>query len=352
MEKGKYIILFLILIIIGVLAWIFWPRKVISPFAEVKFTQNSLEKYDFDNLAKRQGIASNIEILGKIKAVEDRRAAAAKAMASQGKNKYDFETREIRFLSDGKKISGMMNIPEGATTRVAHTPVVIMIRGYAEKENYFVGSGTLKVADELAKAGFVTISLDFLGYGNSDSDSSDVLEARFHKVVEVLDLIESIKQLPWVDKNKIGIWAHSNGGQIALSVLEITGQKYPTILWAPMTNPFPQSLIDTADEGEERQKATDFVNLFLKYYDGRRYAFENYYEWINAPILIQQGTADSLVKVEWQTDVFNKLKLLNKDVELIIYDGADHNMNPAAAGWTKAVGRDIEWYNDRLYNNL
>jgi len=327
-------------VLIGVLGYFFWPRKVVSPFAEVKFTEKSLEKYDFDNLAVRTLDPSNskivgagfmpaqIEILGPIKAVEDRR-----------KEKYNFETREIRFKSDNKYISGMINY---FNDNKKHG-IIIMIRGYSPKENYYVGSGTWKVADELARQlpGFATISIDFLGYGNSDSDSADVLEARFHKVVEVLDLIESVKQLSWVDKNKIGIWAHSNGGQIALSVLEITGEQYPTILWAPMTNPFPQSLIDTADEGEERQKATDFVNLFLKYYDGRRYAFENYYEWIQAPILIQQGTADSQVKVEWQQDVVSKLKLLNKNVELVIYDGADHNMK---GGWDEAVERDVNWY--------
>lgn len=281
-----------------------------------------------------QGSARTQEILGSIKAVEDRR-----------KNSYDFETREIRFKSDGKWVSGMINIPEGSTTRVARTPIIIMIRGYAEKEGYYPGSGTWKVADELAKVGYTTISLDFLGYGNSEAESSDVLEARFHKVIEVLDLIQSIKQLPWVDKDKIGIWAHSNGGQIALSVLEISGEKYPTVLWAPMTLSFPQSLIDTSDEGEARQKAIDFVNLFKKYYDPRRYAFENYYEWINAPILIQQGTADNQVKVEWQQNVVNNLKLLNKNVELQIYDGADHNMK---GSWDKAVKISQEWFNTKI----
>ena len=45
---------------------------------------------------------------------------------------------------------------------------------------------------------------------------------------------------------------------------------------------------------------TDFVNAFLQHYDGRRYAFENYYSWINAPILIQQGTADEKEAVRRQ----------------------------------------------------
>lgn len=345
----KWIVLGIILVLVGGIGYFFWPRKIIDPLANVQFTEKSLEKYDFDAISKRQGVASEIGILGLIKAVEDRRVAVVKAKTGQGKIKYavpagrqDFTTREIRFKSDGKWVSGMINYwPEKSSL----SKVIIMIRGYAEKDGYYPGYGTWKVADELAKAGYVTISLDFLGYGNSEAESSDVLEARFHKVIEVLDLIQSVKQLPWVDKSKIGIWAHSNGGQIVMSVLEITGEKYPTILWAPMTRSFPNSLIETADPGEDKEKAIAFVNLFEKYYDSRRYAFENYYEWINAPILIQQGTLDSQVKVLWQQEVVDKLNLLNKNVELQIIAGADHNMNGL---WAETVERDVEWFNSHF----
>lgn len=294
-----------------------------------------LQKYDFDSLRKRGGVVSEIEILGEIKEVEARR-----------KEKVNFTTREIRFKSDGKWVSGMINMPIDVGTRHGvFLPVIIMIRGYAEKAGYYPGSGTWRVADELAKEGYATISLDFLGYGNSDVESTDVLEARFHKVIQVTDLIESVKALPWVDRSRIGIWAHSNGGQISLSVLEVTGEKYPTVLWAPMTNPFPQSLIDTADEGEQRDKAIAFVNSFLKYYDGRRYAFENYYDWIEAPILIQQGTKDIWCKVEWQEDLQDKLKKMGKSVDLVVYDRADHNMIPK---WTEAVEEGVGWFNFNL----
>lgn len=330
---SKWVILGLLILLCGA-CFLFWPKRVISPLVDIVFTEHSLEKYDFDNLIKRQGKASGIKILGPIKAIEDRRRTLKIKDLS-------FLTREISFESDGKKVSGMINYFDDNKIR----PVVIMIRGYAEKEGYYPGSGTWKVADELAKEGYVTVSLDFLGYADSDADSADVLEARFHKVSEVLDLIESVKQLPGVDKERIGIWAHSNGGQIALSVLEINGENHPTILWAPMTNPFPQSLIDTADEGEQKDQAIKFVNLFTKYYDPRRYAFENYYEWINSPILIQQGLMDSQVKVEWQEDVVSKLKMFDKNAELKVYEGADHNMN---GSWQEAVEKSKQFY--KKYN--
>jgi alpha-beta hydrolase superfamily lysophospholipase len=110
--------------------------------------------------------------------------------------------------------------------RSSLSKVVIMVRGYAEKEGYYVGSGSYRMADELAKNGLVTISVDFLGFGNSEAESTDVLEARFEKVVTVMDLVATVKSLPWVDKNRVGIWAHSNGGQIVLSTVEVLGRKY------------------------------------------------------------------------------------------------------------------------------
>ncbi|MCX6727026.1 MAG: prolyl oligopeptidase family serine peptidase [Candidatus Shapirobacteria bacterium] len=303
---------------------------MVSPKGETKKDINlNLAKYDFDSLKTRQGIGSEIVVGGPIKAVEDRRKAANKVYES------NFQTREIYFTSNGKKISGMMNFyPEKSSL----SPVIIMIRGYAEKAGYYPGSGSWAVADKLAEAGYATISVDFLGFADSDPESTDVLEARFEKVESVLDLIESIKLLPWVDKNRIGIWAHSNGGQITLSVLEVTGGKYLTVLWAPMTQKFPDSVLSTIDEGSPvKQVMADFE----KHYDARRYAFENYYPWIKASMLIQQGTADDQVKVDWQQSVVTGLKSLGKEIELVIYQGDDHNLKK---NWEKAVEKDLEYY--------
>ena len=228
------------------------------------------------------------------------------------------------------------------------SPVVIMVRGYAEKEGYYVGSGTWRVADQLAKAGFMTISLDFLGFGESDGESTDNLEARFEKVVSLLDLMAIVEDLPFVDKDNISFWAHSNGGQIVLSVLEVTGGNYPTVLWAPMTNPFPKSVLSTIEE--DSQVKAD-IESFMKYYDERRYAFENYYSWINGPVLILQGDNDSWCEVEWQEKVVGDMVSLGKKAELIVMSGADHNMaSPPAGGWEEAVKISTQFYEELLVN--
>jgi uncharacterized protein len=316
----------------------------ISKQEEIKKNTGYLAQYNFENLRKRENKASKIKIVGESVVLDEARKNVLKAYEKEGIKKEDnFKSYEITFESNGKTISGMMNIP--MTPMSNKMPVVIMIRGYAENEGYFVGSGSWKAADELARNGFVTVSLDFLGYGLSTGESKDILEARFEKPVGVLDLIESVKALDFVDGTKIGIWSHSNGGQIAISVLEITGQNYPTVLWAPMTNPFPASVLETMDDSENGKIVKQKIADFEEDYDSKLYSIDNFYEWINSPILIHQGTADVWCKVKWQQDLQKRLKKLGKDVELDIRQGNDHNLKQS---WDEVIKMDIEFYKNKF----
>jgi len=303
-----------------------------------------LAQYNFENLRKRENKASKIEIVEENKTLEEARKNLIKAYAKEGiKKENNFTSYVISFESNGKKISGMMNLP--MTPMSNKMPAIIMIRGYAESQGYFVGSGSWKAADELARNGFITISLDFLGYGLSDGESKDILEARFEKPVSVLDLIAAVKKLDYVDNTKIGIWSHSNGGQIAISVLEITGENYPTVLWAPMTNPFPQSILETMDDSEGGKIVKQKIADFEQDYDSKLYSIDNFYEWINSPILIHQGTADVWCKVEWQRNLQSRLEKLGKEVRLDVRQGSDHNLKQS---WDEVIKMDIEFFREKF----
>ncbi|MDD2483312.1 MAG: alpha/beta fold hydrolase [Candidatus Shapirobacteria bacterium] len=344
----KFWWLILILIVIGISYWFLNNREIeiINPLVKTeKIEKNTgwLAKYNFENLRKRENKASEIKTVGKVLVVEEARKELIKRGDLEGK-KFNFESKAISFESNGKKISGMMNIP--MTPMSNKLPTIIMIRGFAESEGYFIGSGSWKAADELARNGFITISLDFLGFGLSDSESTDILEARFEKPMSVLDLIESVKSLDIVDSEKIGIWAHSNGGQIAISVLEITGQSYPTVLWAPMTNPFPKSVLEMVDDQSEGSlKVKQRIEEFEKEYDSKLYSIDNFYDWIEVPILIHQGTADVWCKVEWQQDLQKKLKKLGKEVILDIKEGSDHNLKQS---WQEVMDEDIKFFKEKF----
>ena len=305
-----------------------------------------LAQYNFENLRKRENKGSIINEIGKALVVEEARKTVVDKYNEEGiVKKNNFVSKAISFESNGKKISGMMNIPASADASARRSPAIIMIRGFADSEGYFIGSGSWKAADELARNGFVTISLDFLGYGLSGGESKDILEARFEKPVGVLDLIESVKKLKYVDPEKIGIWAHSNGGQIAISVLEITGKNYPTVLWAPMTNPFPMSILETMDDSEGGLAVKKKIEDFEKEYDSKLYSIDNFYSWIEAPILIHQGTADVWCKVKWQADLKKELEKYNKEVYLDIREGSDHNLKES---WDEVIKMDIEFFKNKM----
>lgn len=316
-KKQWLIISLLITAVIAVIVWWRWPgaREWVSPLPLTQ-TEKPLEKYSFERLRQKDYQGGNIVVDG---------------------DKF--------FLTyEGKRVSGQINVPKGE----GPFPVVIMLRGYVDKEVYQTGIGTRKTAAVLVQNGFMTLAPDFLGYGESDPESNDILEARFEKIVTAMYLLHAVCQLPQpkADCDKLFLWGHSNGGQIALSILAITGQAIPTSLWAPVSKPFPYSILyysdDLSDRGKMIRKA---VADFETDYNADDYSVTNYYTLIKAPLQIHQGTADESVPKSWSDQLVADLKQIMIDVTYNVYTGADHNMNPA---WNTVVGRDVVWFTDHL----
>jgi len=318
----------ILLFILGV-GGLFWygnkkqKQMILSPKTEWVYIDKPLEKYSFPELKKRVFNGSEIE-LGKI---------------LQENNSY--VSRIFFYKVEDRKISGQINIPK-TKKPVKGYPVVVMIRGYVDREIYEIGTGTKNGAGYFSGNGFITLAPDFLGYGESDMPPNNSLEERFMRPMQVMELIASVKNLKEADENRIAMWGHSNGGQIGLSVLEISGKKIPTSLWAPVSKPFPYSILYFTDEFDDRGRALrKVVAGFEALYEADEYSIENYYDWIKAPIQIHQGTADDAVPVEWSEELNRKLKELGKSVKLFVYSGADHNMRN---GWDEAVARDLKFF--------
>ena len=246
------------------------------------------------------------------------------------------------FISENKKVTGMLNIPNGT----GPFPVIVMFRGYVDREQYKTGIGTERAAGFFAKKGFITVAPDFLGYGESDMPSENVIEERFQTYIVAIDMLGSISTIEEADATKVGIWVHSNGGQIALTVLEALEQPYPTILWAPVSKPFPYSILYYTDEATDRGKLIRrALAEFEKDYDVDLYAITDYFDRIRAPIQLHQGSADDAVPQKWSDELAEALKKNEVDVEYFVYPNADHNLMPS---WNIVVARDIQFYKKYL----
>lgn len=241
-----------------------------------------------------------------------------------------------------KKTMGQTNISAGS----GPFPIVIMLRGYVDQKIYKTGDGTRKAAAVFAENGFITVAPDFLGYGSSDSEASNIFEARFQTYVTVLSLIKSLDQIDNWDKKNIFLWGHSNGGQIALTILEITGASHPTTLWAPVSKPFPYSILFYTDASVDRGKLIrEELAKFEKDYNPDLYSLDQYLDKINTPLQIHQGTADDAVPVSWSDQLTDNLLELNLDLSYYQYPGANHNMVPL---WNRVVNRDLEFFSENL----
>lgn len=324
-----------LVVIVGFFSYLFMLREqtVISPLGKkIRETVKPLEKYSFNNLRQESPVPAKI-VLGEV-INEDQ----------------DFVSQYFYFTDNGKKVSGMLNAPKAA----GEYPVIIMLRGFVSKEMFETGTGTKRAGEVFAKNGFITLAPDFLGYGQSDNPSSNSIEERFQTYTTTLSLLSSLQNLNSgleasysgqirADTEKTGIWGHSNGGHIALSILAITGKKYPTVVWAPVSKPFPYSILYFTDEFDDHGKALrKVVADFEKDYDVELYSPTNYYRWIIAPIQIHQGVQDDAVPVRWSDQLVEQLEKLKRDVEYFTYQSADHNLMPD--GWGTAVTRSMEFY--------
>lgn len=305
----------------------FSKKALLSPLASKKTSSSKeclphLAKYSFNRLAKRQYYPSTIKLERVIK------------------KEKDYTSWLFSYRSDGKRVTGMANIPK----RKGRLPVIVMIRGYVDKQIYFTGLGTRKAAGFFAQNGFLTLAPDFLGFGGSDQESPDILEARFTRPITILNLLASIKTLSQADPKRIFLWGHSNGGQIALSVLEISQKDYPTTLWAPVTKPFPQSIlqyIDFENITPESQKVIDAISQFEKCHDPKLYSITTFLDKIKAPLQIHQGGKDAWVKYQDQEIFVQKLKAAQRKINYYFYPDADHNLKQ---NWDTVVQKDLEFF--------
>lgn len=299
----------------------------LSPLSDQTPKPKPLDKYTFENLRTGE-IEGNKIKLERIISEEDA-----------------FTSHLFSYHVDGKKVSGQINIPKSKAPKDGY-PVILMIRGFIDPATYKTGDGTRKAAAVFAKNGFVTIAPDFLGYGDSDPPEIDTITARIIRPYEVLVLLNSLSTIPYTLNPTPFLWAHSNGGQIALSILEITGKDIPTTLWAPVSKPFPYSILYYTDEYEDYGKAIrKVIAEFEQDYDVDNYSIHKYYDWIQGPLQIHQGTADDAIPLEWTNDLVKTLKDKDKEIIYYTYPGTDHDMRPA---WNTVVQRDLAFFRKYL----
>lgn len=332
-RTAYYILIFLIAFLSGwfLSRYYYSPKSNKNPISQIR--PRPLDKYTIENLTKVSVAPSEIKI-----------EAVLSESPNFTSNSYSMVFDPALTAKETKKVTGVINIPKN---NLKH-PLILLIRGFVDQQIYTPGMGTKRAAEYFSKNGFITLAPDFLGYGGSDKESSNIFESRFQTYTTVLSTLASLGSITGWDGKNVFIWGHSNGGQVALTILEITGEAYPTVLWAPVSKPFPYSILYYTDESEDLGKMIrEELGKFESDYDVNLYSLTQYLDRIKAPLEINQGTADDAVPYAWTKALVKLLTTNNADLKFFSYLGADHNLQPA---WNTVITRDLVFFKTHLEN--
>jgi hypothetical protein len=146
-------------------------------------------------------------------------AMAATPVVSQPQLPEGVETRGVDLWSDGTRISGDLFYPAGLSESDSY-PAIVLSHGWGGERSHL----NQAYAPFFAAEGFVVLTIDYRGWG--DSDSRMVVRStnplRIEAVRELVDPIDQTEDIinaisfiegePGVDPERIGLWGSSYSG--------------------------------------------------------------------------------------------------------------------------------------------
>jgi dipeptidyl aminopeptidase/acylaminoacyl peptidase len=217
----------------------------------------------------------------------------------------------VRFFypSAGGKVEAYIARPRGE----GPFPVVILLHGHS-----LVGRGAeqvLSTAEALAKENcFAGFAISLPGYG-----ATEVPQGPIEEVTEqvVKDGLSIVKQLSWVDRNRVMFYGVSRGATVAAAILnKIDGVRGSVLysgaydldmLYRETSSVLVRKLLNPS--GDPNPK---FMNLL----DGAA-------KW-HAPTLILHGEQDKLIPVDQALLLRDRLKAAGTPYRLVLYPDQGH----------------------------
>jgi dienelactone hydrolase len=118
------------------------------------------------------------------------------------------KVKDLRWeTKSGKMMSALLFVPKSAT---AENPAPAIVTSHGWYNNREMQDMNFV---EYARRGYVVMSIDMIGHGNSDylgKEGNYIIRA-----TGMTDAVELMASLPYVDKTRIGVTGHSNGARAA-----------------------------------------------------------------------------------------------------------------------------------------
>ncbi|MBS0380509.1 MAG: prolyl oligopeptidase family serine peptidase [Proteobacteria bacterium] len=264
-----------------------------------------------------------------------------------------FDVRDIRYLSDGLTIRGILIRPKRPGSQ--KWPAIIFNRGgtgdYGRIGNYGVpckeeNDSCLYLVDllMLAEKGFVVIASDYRFHGPPGKRD----EWGGVEVDDILNLFPTLQGMDFVDSTRLYMLGQSRGGTMTYIALK---HGAPVRAAAVIAGP---SLLSaetrTFIHGDWFLKGNEWFDGAPKVWPDYTHRANEYYQersgalWpdqINAPILIMHSRTDKLVPVSQALMMAEALQSHDRVYSLVIYGSDSHSLSNNSEDRTRRI---VDWF--------
>lgn len=263
------------------------------------------------------------------------------------------------YMSDGLKIYGLLSIPI-TTPPVGGFPAIIFNHGYIPPEEYRTTERYVAYFDAFARDGYIVFKPDYRGNGSSQGQPTGAYFSPGY-TTDVMNALKSVEKLREVNKNRMGMWGHSMGGFLTLRALVLTHDIKAAVIWGGVVGSYKDMANDwwskrnvpsfTPSNRELQSNRPSRQSFTKKYGEPNDTPFWNaisadaYLKDITTPIQLHHGLSDETVPPILSQKLYEKLKKIGKPVELLTYEGTDHNISQS---FNIAMERSVAFFNTHL----
>jgi len=254
----------------------------------------------------------------------------------------------VTYRSGDLTISGLMNVP----TKPGPHPALVLAHGYIDPAVYVNGQGLMREQDYLARAGYVTLHVDYRNHAGSSNDPTSDVRLRLGYTEDVINAVLALRSGPrFVDDDRIGLLGRSMGGGVVYNVLAVKpGLVDAAVAFAPVSSatgdnfnrwirPDP-SRAGVAQQILDRYGAPEDRPGFWRGVSPR-----SFFDQVSDPLLIHHGTSDDTCPIRWTYRSVEALERAGAPVRLWVYEGEEHAFVPQ---WPLSMSRTVAFLRRNL----
>lgn len=244
---------------------------------------------------------------------------------------------KLTYLSDGLKVIAYMVEPKAD----GKFPCIISNRGGNRDFGQWSEMGIAYYLGKMASWGYVVIASQYRGNDGGEG----VEEFGGNDIHDVLNLVETLQEIPRADTNRIGIEGGSRGGMMTYLAMKQSCQFKAAAVTAGVTDAFINI------KSRPDMETGVYAELIPNYWENKEAELKarSAVYWADdmcktTPLLIMHGSADWRVLPEESMALVQELYTYKHPTRFMLFEGADHGIREFRAEKFDVVKRHFDYY--------